>query len=121
VHLIEQELLEELETLGFAVNPGQLGENITTVGISLTGLDEGTVFQIGTKALVRISGLREPCFKIARFQTGLLKAVTAKREGRRFMRGAVMGVVVASGEVSGGDAIQIRSSADSRSRTLRPI
>jgi len=121
VHLIEQELLEQLGRLGFALNPGQLGENITTLGIALPRLDEGTVLQIGTKALVRISGLREPCVKIARFQKGLLKTVTAKRDGRMFMRGAVMGVVVASGEVSGGDAIRIRSSAGPRSRTLRPV
>lgn len=108
VHLVEQEPLEHLNTLGFALAPGQLGENITTRHIDLLRLDASTLLHLGTTALVRITELREPCIKIARFQKGLQKVVTAKRDGRRFMRGSVMGVVVASGEVSAGDAIHIR-------------
>jgi MOSC domain-containing protein YiiM len=121
VHLVEQELLEQLGTLGFALKPGQLGENITTRHIDLPWLDAGMVLQLGTTALVRITGLREPCVKLARFQKGLQKAVTAKRDGRTFMRGAVMGVVVASGEVSAGDAIQMRQSAGAASKALYPV
>ena len=121
VHLVEQELLEQLGTLGFALKPGQLGENITTHHIDLPQLDAGTVLQVGTTALVRITGLREPCFKIARFQKGLQKAVTAKRDHCTFVRGGVMGVVVASGTVSAGDAIQIRPSAAARSTALQPV
>jgi MOSC domain-containing protein YiiM len=121
VHLVEQELLEHLRTLRFALKPGQLGENITTRHIDLPRLDAGTVLQLGTTALVRITGLREPCVKIERFQKGLQKAVTAKRDGRRFMRGSVMGVVVATGEVSAGDAIRIRPPGGPRSRALHPV
>src|SRR5947208_7047769 len=58
VHLVEQELLEHLGTLGFAITPGQLGENITTLHINLPRLDEGTILQLGTTALVRITRLR---------------------------------------------------------------
>jgi len=113
--------MEQLGTLGFALTPGQLGENITTLHINLPWLDAGTILQLGTTALVRITGLREPCVKIARFQKGLQKAVTAKRDGRTFVRGAVMGVVVASGEVCAGDPIQVRPSAGAPSRTLYPV
>jgi MOSC domain-containing protein YiiM len=88
VHLVQQELLEQLRTLGFALTPGQLGENITTLHINLPRLAEGTFLQLGTTALVRITGLREPCAKIARFQKGLQKAVTAKRDGCSFVRGS---------------------------------
>jgi len=42
VHLVQQELLEQLRTLGFALTPGQLGENITTLHINLPRLAEGT-------------------------------------------------------------------------------
>lgn len=121
VHLVEQELLEELGCLGFAITPGQLGENITTRHIDLLRLGSGTLLQLGQRALVRITGLREPCVKIAHFQKGLQKAVTVKRGGHSFMRGAVMGVVVATGEVSTGDAIQIRPSAGGRYTTLQPV
>jgi MOSC domain-containing protein YiiM len=35
VHLIHEELQEELRQAGFAVAPGQIGENVTTRGIDL--------------------------------------------------------------------------------------
>ena len=43
VHLIHQELFTELSEQGFAVAPGQLGENITTTGIDLLGLRSETL------------------------------------------------------------------------------
>jgi MOSC domain-containing protein YiiM len=121
VHLVEQELLEQLGTLGFSLTPGQLGENITTRHIDLPRLDAGTLLRLGTTALICVTGLRHPCVKIARFQKGLQKAVTAKRDGRMFMRGAVMGVVIASGRVSAGDAIHIKPSARTGNKALQPV
>jgi MOSC domain-containing protein YiiM len=38
VHLIAHELLDELRAEGYDVNPGQLGENITTRGLDLLAL-----------------------------------------------------------------------------------
>ena len=38
VHLLHAELLRELAEDGFAVGPGQLGENILTEGLDLLGL-----------------------------------------------------------------------------------
>jgi MOSC domain-containing protein YiiM len=38
VHLIHAELFCELRAKGFAVEPGELGENITTSGIDLLAL-----------------------------------------------------------------------------------
>ena len=38
VHLIQSELFEELRGFGFLIEPGNLGENITTVGIDLLAL-----------------------------------------------------------------------------------
>ena len=38
VHLIHDELFAEMTALGFAVLPGELGENITTRGIDLLHL-----------------------------------------------------------------------------------
>jgi MOSC domain-containing protein YiiM len=87
----------------------------------LPRLGAGAVLQLGKTALVRITGLRKPCVKLARFQKGLQKAVTANRDGRTFMRRAVMGVVVACGEVSAGDAIQTRQSAGAASEALHPV
>ena len=43
VHLIHSELHEQLGEQGFAVGPGQMGENITTRGIDILGLPTGAV------------------------------------------------------------------------------
>ena len=60
VHLIHTELLDELRAMGFAVKPGDLGENVTTEGIDLLALPTGTRLQLGLSAVVEITGLRIP-------------------------------------------------------------
>ena len=42
VHLIHAELLDELRAKGLVVQPGELGENITTSGIDVLALPTGT-------------------------------------------------------------------------------
>ncbi len=50
VHLIHAELFDEVGARGFAVAPGQLGENITTRGVDLLSLPRGTVLRLGAIA-----------------------------------------------------------------------
>ena len=93
--------------LGFTVAPGDLGENITTRDIDLLGLHRGTRLQIGKDAVVEITGLRNPCAQLDRFQSGLLSAVLGRDErGKLIRKSGVMGIVVESGEVRAGDVIQ---------------
>ena len=42
VHLLHEELLEELAGRGFALRPGDIGENLLTRGLELLGLPTGT-------------------------------------------------------------------------------
>ena len=70
-HLVEEELILELNALGFCVAAGDLGENITTRHLRLTRLDAGTVLELGSRARIEITGLRSPCVKIERLQPGL--------------------------------------------------
>ena len=70
VHLMTSELLEEFQGAGHHIKPGDLGENITTVGIDLINLPKGTILKIGPEAEVEITGLREPCKVIEYFQNG---------------------------------------------------
>lgn len=108
VHLIHAELLEQLAAAGHPVAPGALGENITTRGVDLLGLPVGTRLHLGRTAVVTLTGLRNPCAQIERFQTGLLGEVLEKRPDGSFLRKAgVMGVVSEGGEVAPGDAIRI--------------
>lgn len=58
VHLLQDELLAELCAGGFRVAPGALGENITTRGINLLALPQGTRLHIGAAAVVEVTGLR---------------------------------------------------------------
>lgn len=47
VHLMHRELFDEVAAEGYAVAPGQLGENITTGGLDLLGLPCGAVLRFG--------------------------------------------------------------------------
>jgi MOSC domain-containing protein YiiM len=107
VHLIHAELLDRLAAAGFAVAPGELGENITTRGVDLVSLPVGARLVIG-QAVVTVTGLRNPCQQINTFQPGLLKHVVRTTEDGTVERVAgVMGIVSRSGEARPGDPIGI--------------
>jgi MOSC domain-containing protein YiiM len=108
VHLIHQELFEELAHKGFSVAAGDLGENLTTRGIDLLSLPADSLLRLGDEAVIRITGLRDPCSLIDRFQPGLMKAVLGRApDGSLIRKSGVMAVVVESGEVKPGDPIEV--------------
>jgi MOSC domain-containing protein YiiM len=108
VHLIAAELLDEVRGRGFRVAPGDLGENVTTCGLDLLGLPTGTLLRLGAEAVVEVTGLRNPCVQLDRFQQGLTAAVLDRDEdGALVRRAGVMGVVAAGGEVRPGDPILV--------------
>ncbi|GHI83900.1 MOSC domain-containing protein [Streptomyces xanthophaeus] len=108
VHLIHRELFEEVADAGFSVEPGQLGENVTTEGIDLLGLPTGTLLRFGEEALVEVTGLRNPCLQIDAFQHGLLKQVVSRDEAGELIRKAgIMGVVREGGTIRPGDPITV--------------
>src|SRR4249920_1706099 len=47
VHLIHSELHDELRALGFALETGQMGENVTTRGLYLLALPTGSRLHLG--------------------------------------------------------------------------
>lgn len=108
VHLMHEELFTEVAEHGFEVFPGELGENITTSGIDLLALPTGAVLHIGSGAIVEVTGLRNPCIQIDRFQNGLLKQLVRHDAAGNLVRKAgIMGVVIAGGEVRPGDEIVV--------------
>ncbi|MGW6281711.1 MOSC domain-containing protein [Kribbella sp. NPDC055071] len=108
VHLIQFELYDELRTLGYDVNPGQLGENVTTHGVDLLGLPEGTRLRIGPDAVVQVTGLRSPCHQINNFRPGLLKEVIhTDDEGNVVRKTGVMSIVVSGGIIRPDDPITV--------------
>jgi MOSC domain-containing protein YiiM len=108
VHLIHGELFDELAAQGFEIRPGQMGENITTRGIQLLALPVGALLRVGATAVLRLTGLRNPCGQLNGLQTGLMAAVLERTsDGRMIRKAGVMSVVVSGGVVSPGDAIAV--------------
>jgi MOSC domain-containing protein YiiM len=108
VHLIHAELHEELAISGFNISEGQMGENITTKGVDLLGLPKGTKLKLGKKAIIQITGLRNPCNQLNGIQEGLMQAVLGRDDNGDLIRKAgIMGIVLAGGVVKQGDTISI--------------
>ena len=108
VHLVHAELHDELQQAGFAVAPGQMGENVTTSGVDLLGLATGTRLHLGASAIVEVTGLRNPCAQLDKIQQGLMAATLGRDEHGNLVRKAgIMGVVLTEGEVRPGDPIQV--------------
>ena len=121
VHLIHAELFDELAANGFTVGAGDLGENITTRGVDLLALPSGTDLVIGGSAIITLTGLRNPCVQIERFQRGLLAAVLARAAGGALVRKTgVMAVVTRGGVVRVGDEVVVRL-PDKPYRALAPV
>jgi MOSC domain-containing protein YiiM len=121
VHLIHAELFAELHVKGFSVRPGDLGENVTTTGIDLLALPTGTRLRLGATAMVEVTGLRNPCVQMDRFQPGLMAATLDRDAGGNLIRKAgIMSIVVADGDVWPGDSVAVEFPPLPH-RSLRPV
>ena len=106
MHLIHAELHDELEAAGFALRGGQMGENITTRGMTLLSLPTGARLRLGATAMVEVTGLRNPCTQLDGIQGGLMAATLGRDErGSLIRKAGVMAIVLVGGEVHPGDVI----------------
>lgn len=107
VHLVHSELFDEVRRNGYDVEPGQLGENITTAGLDLLALPTGTVLHIGESASIRLTGLRNPCEQINGLAPRLMKEMVFRLpDGTVVRKAGVMSVVLTGGIVRPGDAVR---------------
>ncbi len=121
VHLLHEELFSEILDAGLRVLPGQMGENITTRGLDLLSLSAGTRLRLGTRAVVEITGLRNPCAQIEAFTAGLLAAVSGRAaDGSIIRKAGVMAIVLEGGLVQAGDPIAIVRQPDEH-QSLQPV
>jgi MOSC domain-containing protein YiiM len=121
VHLIHTELHDALVAQGFSIEPGDMGENITTRGIDLLALPTGARLRIGGSAIVEVTGLRNPCRQLNAFRPGLMEATLERTpDGALIRKAGVMGVVLASGVVRPGDIIVVEA-PDGPHRPLAPV
>ncbi|MSR56786.1 MAG: hypothetical protein EXS05_03835 [Planctomycetaceae bacterium] len=59
--LFDEELLHDLQALGFVLQPGSIGENITLRHVHVQQMASGTVLEIGS-VRIRLEEPRKPCF-----------------------------------------------------------
>lgn len=120
VHLIQAELFDELAPRGFAVAPGDMGENVATRGVDLLALPRGARLRLGQEAIVELTGLRNPCAQIEAFRAGLLAAVLDRAaDGSLLRKAGVMAIVLQGGEVCPGDPIAVELPAEPWTRLER--
>jgi hypothetical protein len=119
VHLLDLATLRAHD-----LQPGAIGENITTEGIDLLGLGRGTRLRFvpsnepesekGIEALdakgsakapcIVITGLRNPCPQIEKYRAGLQEVFVERDEQRRITarKAGIMAVVETGGEIEVG-------------------
>ncbi len=111
VHLVHAELLEELAAEGYAAAPGAMGENLTTRGVPLLDLPTGTLLGIGPEAVVRVTGLRNPCAQLDQLGSGLMRRLVFRRPdgppGSLVRLAGVMAVVEHGGPVRADDTVTV--------------
>ncbi|KAF7587680.1 hypothetical protein BBP40_006865 [Aspergillus hancockii] len=126
VHLMHAEILQQVSTdpvtgvKDIALQPGQLGENITTQGVDLLSLPKDTklLFVDGKSSktdapTLRLTGLRNPGPQIDALQKGLKDRFLVK-DSRGVVVGytaGVMSVVEKGGEIRPGMAIVVQKPA----------
>lgn len=108
VHLMHAELFDDMAERGHFIDPGQLGENVTTEGVDLLGLPLGSRLHLGEDAVLEVTGLRNPCTQINGLSPGLMKELISVDEAGEVVRLAgIMAVVLHGGVVRPGDGIRV--------------
>jgi MOSC domain-containing protein YiiM len=121
VHLLHEEVLDDVAVRGFRVAPGEMGENVTTRGVLLLTLPVGTVLDLGPDASVELTGLRNPCVQIDALAPGLMRQMVGRdARGDVVRRAGVMAVVRSGGVVRPGDPVTVRLPAGPH-RPLGPV
>jgi MOSC domain-containing protein YiiM len=121
VHLMQEELFAELRAGGFDVEPGAIGENVTTRGIDLLAVPTGARLRLGADAVIEITGLRNPCRQLDVFRPGLMRAVLGRSAAGHLVRKAgVMAIVIRGGDVRPKDVIVLEMPSGEH-RPLLPV
>jgi len=95
-----QVLLADLEALDeVGVEPGTIKENLTVEGLHVMGLPAGTRVRLGESAIVEITEVCEPCFRMDEIRMGLKDELVGRR--------GMVARVVNGGSITVGDRITL--------------
>jgi MOSC domain-containing protein YiiM/GNAT superfamily N-acetyltransferase len=105
VCLFAIEALQRVADEGHPIEPGSVGENLTTEGIELALLPAGTRLAIGQDVVLEMSGPTNPCDNIAASfhdgRSGRISILTHPTDSRMYAR------TLAEGVVRTGDSIRV--------------
>src|SRR5437879_12305945 len=97
-----QVLLADLEALDeVGVEPGTIKENLTVEGLHVMGLPVGTRVRLGDSAVLEITKVCEPCFRMDEIRMGLKDELVGRR--------GMVDRVVNGGWLSVGDRLHLAS------------
>jgi MOSC domain-containing protein YiiM len=68
---------EALDAVG--VDPGTIKENVTVEGLDVMSLPAGTLLRIGAEAVLEITKICEPCFRMDEIRMGLKDELVGRR------------------------------------------
>jgi MOSC domain-containing protein YiiM len=98
-----QVLLADKEALdAVGVLPGTIKENVTVEGVDVMQLPPGARLRFGRSAVLEITAICEPCFRMDEIRDGLKQEL----EGRRGM----VSIVIQGGTINVGDTINVERS-----------
>jgi len=119
VCLLGIEAIERVQADGHAIEPGAVGENLTTVGLELSTLPVGTRLAVGDEVLLEISSPANPCDVIKHVfragKSGRISILLHPADSRMYARVLVEGVVRA------GDAIRVLPPAEGSTADLHQL
>ena len=94
VLLADQEALDEV-----GVTPGIIKENLTVEGLNVMDLPVGTRLRLGATALLEITNVCEPCFRMDEIRMGLKDELVHRR--------GMVSRVILGGAIRVGDAVTV--------------
>ena len=94
VLLADQEALDEV-----GIGPGIIKENLTVDGLNVMGMPVGTRIRLGTSAVLEITNVCQPCFRMDEIRMGLKDELIGRR--------GMVARVILGGTISVGDPIAI--------------
>lgn len=97
ISLFDEELLHDLQALGFVLRPGSIGENVTLRNVFVQQMAPGTILEIGS-VRVRLEEPRRPCFVLDAIDVRLKEAIVG--------RCGYMASVAAGGEIRPGMSVR---------------
>lgn len=118
IHIISQEMIDELRKNGFDVKAGDMGENMVTRGVDYMQLSEGTVLRIGQDVEIKLTGLRIPCVQLETLGKGMVKATLTKNDnGENVFKDGPMGIIIKGGIIRPNNSVSVKSEP----RVFKPL